>query len=389
MGLDSFRSLRAACVVSTVAVAFSACQEPTQITLEITTDVDCMLRPETAIVVGSANAESPDPGTVTEMCKDGRIGAIVLLPKSAKNERISVRVAMGIGSDYTAEDCLKDPSLQDDVVKDAKGNVLNVGCIIARRTLSFIPSTPLFLPIKMRGECIGEPCDLGQTCVRRGECTSDVINSAQECSEGDVCELPGETSDGGTPDSGKGGAGGNGNTSSSSSSGKGGAGGIMMDGGNAGGFAGSGGMGGMGTGGTGGFAGMAGSGGTGGPSGPGSSSTSSSSGGMGGMGGTGAAGGMGGMGGMGGVGGTLIDDGGMGSTSSSTSSGFLMDGGTTTMEAGVTGDNSDLASQDEMLIAPGTLVPGQRYTGPVRRKRVLRIPPLRLPLNTHPRNVKP
>ena len=51
-------------------------------------------------------------------------------------------------------------------------------------------------------------------------------------------------------------------------------------------------------------------------------------------------------------------------------------------------ETSSVASHDDMLIPPGTLTPGQQFTGPVRRRRVGRTP-LSLPLYTFPRNVKP
>jgi hypothetical protein len=48
---------------------------------------------------------------------------------------------------------------------------------------------------------------------------------------------------------------------------------------------------------------------------------------------------------------------------------------------------------EEVLIPPGYLVPGQSYALPVRRTEPRRTEPRRtplsLPLNTHPRNVKP
>jgi hypothetical protein len=53
-----------------------------------------------------------------------------------------------------------------------------------------------------------------------------------------------------------------------------------------------------------------------------------------------------------------------------------------------TSPNGRSLINDEMLIAPGYLIPGQHYAQPYRRNRA-RPTPLRLPLYTHPRNVKP
>ncbi|HRI69625.1 MAG TPA: hypothetical protein PK156_35580, partial [Polyangium sp.] len=219
MGLKFLRPLRAVAVVGAVSVVFSACQEPTQITLEIRTDLDCSVEPNTAIVVGARGTESSTPGTVTDMCMDGRIGAIVLLPRSAKNEGISVRIVTGIGAGYTAEKCLAQPELQDDFTK----GVLE-GCIIARRTLNFIPHTPLYLPVTMRGGCLGEPCDPNSTCVKRGSCTPAEIPNPTDCADPNGCPLPGEEAGGagGAGSGGFGGTGGSGGTNAASSSGSGG-----------------------------------------------------------------------------------------------------------------------------------------------------------------------
>ncbi|TKC90572.1 hypothetical protein E8A74_50830, partial [Polyangium fumosum] len=162
-----------------VVGAFAGCLEPTQITLEIVTDLDCSRIDSTAIVV-SNEAQSADkirdPGAVAGECNGGRIGAIVLLPKDAKNEAIAIKVVTGVG--LTAESCLNDPEQTP-----APG----LGCIVARRRLRFIPSTPLELPVKMRGECIGEICDPESTCIAKGLCVDSLVNE-QACKGEDTDE---------------------------------------------------------------------------------------------------------------------------------------------------------------------------------------------------------
>ncbi len=392
MGLKLPRSLRALFVVSSVAVVFSACQQPTQITLEITTDLACTPKPETAIIVGTTSAESETPGTVTENCKDGRIGAIVLLPKDSKEEKIFVRVVTGVGAGYSSDDCLQNEDLWDDKIGGK-------GCIIARRTLNFIPRTPLFLPIKMRSVCIGTPCTPGFTCIAPNDCAPATVEDPESCADPDGCLLPGEdigsvasssssgSGQGGSGSSGMGGAGGMGgamssSSSSSSSSGMGGAGGMggvmgsSSSSSSSNGMGGAGGMGGM----------------------MGSSSSSSSSTGMGGAGGMGgmmgssssSSSGMGGAGGMGGM---------MGSSSSSSSNGMggggglapTADGGMLLVGSSSSGSGSmsggTLVSED-WWISPGYLIVGDTSVKPRRRIAPVR-QLLRLPVKIRLRNVKP
>ena len=348
------------------------------------------------------------------MCSDGRIGAIVLLPRSSKSEKISVRVVTGVGAKYTAENCLRDEALQREFTE----GVLE-GCIIARRTLNFIPQPPLYLPVTMRGGCLGEPCDPNSTCVKRGSCIPAEIPNSTDCATPGACEFPDPT--GGAGGAGTGGSGGTtgtagagGSVGTSSSSGTAGAGGTSTS--SSSGTAGAGGANtsGSSTSSSSGTAGMGGSGGAGGVG-----STSSSSG----MGGgfvdadAGVAGriitdmstssGMGGMGGMSGTGGapgTTSSTSGMptGSSSSSGSSSsggpMVTSSGTATVDSGFRTETKDFS---DMLIPPGYLVIGEQHVLPATpsRSKERRTPsrvvvpqkaePLRLPLRLYPRNVKP
>lgn len=80
----------------------------------------------------------------------------------------------------------------------------------------------------------------------------------------------------------------------------------------------------------------------------------------------------------------------------------ILDGGDETMDAGLPNPTGGMTSggfrydyeDDDGLIPPGVLIPGQSYVVPVRRhksrkKPAKTIPALRLPLYTYPRNVKP
>ena len=57
------------------------------------------------------------------------------------------------------------------------------GCIVARRELSFVPHTPLTLPIVMRQDCVNIPCSAQQTCDN-GVCVDDTTRcTGAGCSE--------------------------------------------------------------------------------------------------------------------------------------------------------------------------------------------------------------
>ncbi|HVK68403.1 MAG TPA: hypothetical protein VM694_28290, partial [Polyangium sp.] len=184
------RPILAALSVCVVA-AFGGCLEPTQVTIEIKTDVPCSQVASTAIVVANdyqSLEANPPVGTETLECFDGRIGSLVLVPKGTRDELLAIKIATGVG--VTGIQCL-DPNATQ-VTKDR--------CIIARRRLRFIESTPLDLPIFMWNECIGKPCDPDSTCVAKFGCVDSEI-------AGDKCAKDPAKCDVG-PDSGAGGGGG-------------------------------------------------------------------------------------------------------------------------------------------------------------------------------------
>jgi len=59
------------------------------------------------------------------------------------------------------------------------------GCIVARRSLHFIPHTALVLPIQMQQSCIGQICDPNSTCVN-GAC----VDAGISCDQTNTCALP-------------------------------------------------------------------------------------------------------------------------------------------------------------------------------------------------------
>src|SRR5206468_1387956 len=102
----------------------------------------------------------------------GEVGSLVVVPGSGKDSQVSVKIVMGIGRE--ARDC---------------STTSPEGCIIARRTLRYVPHTRLDLPITLYSACVGVPCDPDTTCNILGQCVpADVGESA--CA-GSVCDVPG------------------------------------------------------------------------------------------------------------------------------------------------------------------------------------------------------
>ncbi|MGH7440972.1 MAG: hypothetical protein ACRENE_35310, partial [Polyangiaceae bacterium] len=107
--------------------------------------------------VGTSNSCSPDPSGEND------IGTFVVVPNQGNGSSDSFAILVTTGS-------CKPPDLN--------------GCIVARRELSFLPHTPLTLPIAMDKVCLNVTCPAQQTCVAPGTCVSDKIDTSGGCSGG-------------------------------------------------------------------------------------------------------------------------------------------------------------------------------------------------------------
>ena len=166
------------------AVAATRCLDPTQITLTLGTNAACDDVEGTAIVVGEpGQLEQSDPATTTTRCTSGadggQIGSIVLIPSGADDAPVGVRVAMSLGG--SLDGCINPPYADH--------------CIIARRSLSFIPQTPLTLPIELDVDCAGTFCTELTTCVD-GDCVDATVDP-DDCVGPAGCVLQGTGGGGG------------------------------------------------------------------------------------------------------------------------------------------------------------------------------------------------
>jgi hypothetical protein len=179
--------------------------DPTQATVDIRTNVACgddAPAPdtlyETGLVAGSEAtvAKSALQGT-TRACKDpgGDIGSIVIYPRDGAR-RASLLVVGAIG-DASAEQCLA-------LARGGAGDASS--CIVARRSVAFVPNVDLHLPVLLDLRCAGYLCEESQTCAfqdGRPRCVSAEVS----CEDGE-CEPTG--AGGASGAGGAGGAGGGG-----------------------------------------------------------------------------------------------------------------------------------------------------------------------------------
>jgi outer membrane protein assembly factor BamB len=170
------RYLAAGALGVAVAVSGVGCRDATEITLRIHTDMHCRDFGGAAITVGAlGEIESKAPIATTEACDatSGTIGTIVLVPSGSSGDAVAVKVVTGLNR--AASQC----SAPD----------YGPGCIVARRSLRYIPHTPLELDIFMAAMCSGVPCGPSETCDA-GTCVSATIEDPESCASG-PCGPPG------------------------------------------------------------------------------------------------------------------------------------------------------------------------------------------------------
>jgi outer membrane protein assembly factor BamB len=159
-------------VALAVLIGTPHCESPTEVTLSITTNVPCSQLTGVTVTVGPATeVETMAPGTVTQSCAaSGIVGTIVVVPGGAKNEGVDIKVIGGVNRVPTS--CL------------APG--YGTGCIVARRSLQFIPHTPLVLDVELTQACNGVICSTDETCVQ-GACTSSQVQDPASCKTAGAC----------------------------------------------------------------------------------------------------------------------------------------------------------------------------------------------------------
>jgi hypothetical protein len=149
-----------------------ACRSPTQVTLVIESPVVACASLEgvTVTVAGEpAIAEERATGAVftavpTECASDDQVGTLVVTP--GPTGRAAVVVVAGIrrrASECTAANAYE-------------------GCVVARRTFSFIDHVPLTVPMPIDPACVDVPCDAESTCVGSACVPSELLCDDTGCS---------------------------------------------------------------------------------------------------------------------------------------------------------------------------------------------------------------
>jgi outer membrane protein assembly factor BamB len=148
------------------------CEQPTEMTLSLHTNVPCTQLEGVTITVGPASSiETMAPGTVSQACSStGDLGTIVVVPGGARNAAVDVKVVAGVNRDPTT----------------CNAPAYGTGCIVARRSLDFIPHTPLVLDISLSQACNGVVCATDDTCVE-GACTSSQVQNPLACTDPGAC----------------------------------------------------------------------------------------------------------------------------------------------------------------------------------------------------------
>ena len=152
----------------------SSCRDPTEITLLITSNT-CGTLTKTGIAVGTVGSLGGFSAVQAGCARSGYVGTIVVLSSGSLDDAVGIEVVGGLGKDPSS--CVRgDPQ-----------------CIVARRSLRYLPHTPLTLPIALEVSCAGVACDDPSTTCVSGACVPSTVDP-------NACINGGCTLDGGVVD---------------------------------------------------------------------------------------------------------------------------------------------------------------------------------------------
>lgn len=173
------RVLRGTFAASVVAVAVLACYGPTEVVVELRTDLHAR-NPRTLIRVGGTTATKDGAGG------DGRIGELVLVPSGARDAPVELAIVTSVDG-RSPDEC--------------ESSADKTGCVFARRRFKFAPHESRSFMVFMSSVCLGKDCG-AQTC-EDGVCVAPSENKSDDTNQDGPPVPPGPpdaTLDGAVPD---------------------------------------------------------------------------------------------------------------------------------------------------------------------------------------------
>jgi hypothetical protein len=186
--VSTARRLLVSIAALSACVAIFECRSPTEITLHITSNACKHSTHQTEIIVGvpAKGIDVEPPRDVTTTCdpSTGEVGTFVVIPGASENPFEAV-VIMGV----------------DQLVSNCSPASMFHGCIVQRRILTFVDSTPIDVYVDLSLDCEGQGCDTTSTC-QGGSCVRANVSVPCElnatCAPGADAQPPQDT---GRPDS--------------------------------------------------------------------------------------------------------------------------------------------------------------------------------------------
>lgn len=172
-----------------LVLCLTACLEPTQATLELSTDAPCGGSERAAgtlfgVYIGASGgkvAMREGANVEAHTCDGGQVGSLVLFPEDGAKE--ATAVVVGVLGSREPNACLAfadDPSLD------------GTDCIVARRRIGFVDHKPLTVPVVLYAACAGVRCGEGFTCQPGAPLDSagqPCVSSTVRCGENDSCDV--------------------------------------------------------------------------------------------------------------------------------------------------------------------------------------------------------
>jgi len=166
---------RIAAAMGVLLFLFASCKDATQVRVTARTNVEYRPGVTVAVFASGSGADKVPVSTSSEpWLSDGAIGDLVVTPRAATDEALTLRLVMGLGRD--ASTC----------TDDAPTN-----CIVARRKLRFVPRAGLRVPIVLHYACAGVVCSSDTTCNYLGKCVDAQVDPAS-CNSEQGCGLAGD-----------------------------------------------------------------------------------------------------------------------------------------------------------------------------------------------------